>query len=314
MSNDAREIPSLTSEQLKKLHELAKSARVKYQALNECKDEFNTGDKPKYEESAINKDSVFKYSQSQRGSRKPLDVYKTAWWYLGALFLVGASEWLINYDSFLAKFGVPAFAAGLTVIVALIIAYGSHLIGVLWKQPEKRDELRKGSDAHANSGAGTIWLYAVTVVGLIAALIMVGWNRYTYLAETQGLLIDQSVWPSVIYTLLANVIVFVVGCLFSFAAHSHGVYGSDLKDLNIRKKNYNKIKSKLERETKKLMSARKADAELNLQDEEEGQVLNQVAEVLGEVFIAVLCDGNDRHRHHEKLEKYKRYKKQLEKH
>ena len=51
-----------------------------------------------------------------------------------AMLCIGATEWLINYDTFFAFFRVPAIAAGTTIVLAVLLAFAAHGHGTLLKQ------------------------------------------------------------------------------------------------------------------------------------------------------------------------------------
>ncbi|MBV9654732.1 MAG: hypothetical protein JOZ42_09235, partial [Acetobacteraceae bacterium] len=46
--------------------------------------------------------------------------------YAVAMLGIGATEWLINYDTFFGFFQVPAIAAGTTIVLGLLLAFAAH--------------------------------------------------------------------------------------------------------------------------------------------------------------------------------------------
>lgn len=299
----------LAQDESKKLQDLAQNVKDRLKELKDSKEELI--EDGRFDRSAIEKNTEHKYKELvQKGKGKDRDVYKTGKWYLGALILVGATEWLINYESFYSKFGVPAFAAGLTVIVALIIAYGGHEVGTFWKQPELRNAWKKGHSSYV--GPGARYRFAFTLAGLIAALVIVGWNRYTYLSDTQGILLGQSVWPSVTYTVLANVIVFIFGCLFAYAAHSPGIYDGRLKILDRKKKKYESQEKKLMKETRRLIAVRMEEAAPENENLEQGRVYELIEGALHpEAFLEIFCKGDKERPPNKCLEEWRNYREEL---
>ncbi len=212
-----------------------------HKALTDQQEEINKN--PKYEPEGIDKVTVMDYRYYDAGNNSSLTVHKTARWYLVAILSVLGLEWLVNYSSFYDKFPVPWFAASMTIIVGSLIFIGGHHGGVLMKQPDERNKLlwRKDKDI------GAVVMATLAFLASLAALIIIGWARHDYLSGTLGILLDQSVWPAVTYTLMMNIGILILGCVLSFYAHSEGKYGKDLKKLNRLKNKYTSCKKKLDK-------------------------------------------------------------------
>lgn len=168
-------------------------------------------------EKALDDDRVYKYEKAQGRESRP-----TPWWlYIIALLGIGVVEWLINYDSFLTFYGVPALALGFTIAVAIMVAIASHFHGTLLKQPIRRQELRRSDDL---SNQGYRWWLLGVSLGLFGVFVFVVAVRYLSWSELNELGVALSVWPKVLTTLLSNVLVWIIGGAVAFGAHSEGQY------------------------------------------------------------------------------------------
>lgn len=173
----------------------------------------------KYEraESELGKDRVYRYEEAHGRETRPTRW----WWYVIGLLGIGAVEYLLNFESFRALFGVPALALGFTITVAIMVAIASHFHGTLLKQPIRRQELRSSDDL---SNQGYRWWLLGVSFGLLGALGFVVAVRYLSWSELDDLGVELSVWPKVLTTLLSNVLVWIIGSAFAFWAHSEGQY------------------------------------------------------------------------------------------
>jgi hypothetical protein len=149
--------------------------------------------------------------------------------YAAILVAIGAVEWLVNYDAFLANFGVPAMAAGFTIAVAMIVAAASHTHGEILKQ--RHHHFGDHVESHRKT-TKLIWV-ALMTFGLLAAFGFVAWNRFTWgmdlLASAGGAgagnLLGESVGPQinvqqkVAMSVIANVIVWLIGVAVAYWVH-----------------------------------------------------------------------------------------------
>ena len=169
---------------------------------------------------------------------------KTPWWYLIALIFIGSAEWMINYSSFFATFSVPMFAAGLTLLVAVFVAFASHSFGTLIRQPVAQQELFFSSGQRR---LGARFYYFGSGLGLLLALVAVAWNRYVWMSEIVSYGVQEAVWPKVLITLAGNLIVFLLGCLIAWAAHSEGRYTPEHKNMDSADRKYQRAKNGLDK-------------------------------------------------------------------
>ena len=168
-------------------------------------------------EKDLSGDRVYKYEKAEGRETRPTPLVV----YVIALLGIGVVEWLINYESFLAFFGVPALALGFTIVVAIMVAIASHFHGTLLKQPIRRQELRLNDDL---SNQGYRWWLLVVSLGLVGALAFVVAVRYLSWSELMEIGVNLSVWPKVLTTLVSNVVVWIIGGAVAFGAHSEGQY------------------------------------------------------------------------------------------
>ena len=184
------------------------------------------------------KDELQKNKMSNRDIDKGRQASPTAWWYILALLGIGAVEWLINYESFSELLGIPAFAAGSTIAVAVMVAFASHVHGEWCRQPTRREQLRDGEQ----SDQGYRWLFWCISTLFVAALASVVAARYLSWSELSELGLGLSVWPKVLTTLLSNLIVWGIGVVLAFFAHSVGHYTKKHRKLDHAQRRYQKAK------------------------------------------------------------------------
>ena len=146
--------------------------------------------------------------------------------YWVAMVGVGAAEWLINYDTLVMFFGIPAMAIGATAILAFAMAFASHAHGVVWKQwshrfGRHRSGLQRSSD-YRLLGIGTLCLLFV--------LLFAGFSRFSVVmhqaqagpapnilgADAQ---ITFDPGRDVLISMLANLLAWLVGAFISFVCH-----------------------------------------------------------------------------------------------
>lgn len=214
--------------------------------------------------------NAYEQMRADLGDREP----KMLNWslYLFGLLMVGVAEALLNYESFASiKWASPAIALGMTVLVAIALAFASHCHGTLLKQWEyffgnHREDVSR-------------WVaYRLLTMGSTAftlALSAVYYARDTYLTDmtlvksTIGSQLDTSPLWIIGGSLLGNVIVYVVGVMLAYFMHDSNPDYPDKKDelLRIeadhkklqdqldlqRRREFEKLSAKLE-ETKKTIS------------------------------------------------------------
>jgi len=192
-------------------------------------------------------------------ARHGREARPTPIWYLPAIGVIGVFEALINFESFSAlEMFTPAIATGVTMIVAIAIAYASHLHGTVIKQLESR------FGAHRKDGdrASSAWMLSIGFLLLSSVLSLVWYARNSLLAEQ---LLENSVIggeaPSALFmiggSMIGNVLVWLLGVAIAFYAHDEDHnYPEALKHkLKAEKKMYalhERINQPLNREFEKI--------------------------------------------------------------
>ena len=194
-------------------------------------------------------EKVLQDYQKDTHDKQEKHAQKTPWWYLIALIFIGSAEWMINYSSFFATFSVPMFAAGLTLLVAVFVAFASHSFGTLIKQPIAQEELNFNSEARK---LGALFYYLLSGLGLLLSLVAVAWNRYVWMSEIVSYGVQEAIWPKVLITLAGNLIVFLLGCLIAWTAHSEGRYTPARKKMESADRKYDSAKRKLDKRRGKI--------------------------------------------------------------
>ncbi len=146
--------------------------------------------------------------------------------YLVLIFLIGGAEWLINYDTFFLFTGIPAIAAGATLILGFLLAFAAHGFGLILKQwsfrfGRHRDHRERFSD----------WrLLGLSFTSLLVVLIAAGGSRYaaalnSMASETQSNILGPDVVVAVdplrdvLISLLANLGAWLLGVFISYVSH-----------------------------------------------------------------------------------------------
>jgi hypothetical protein len=186
------------------------------------------------EEAKNGADEHYDKIHSNVGGR-PVTTFGNSWGYLALLFAITAVEWLVNYDSFFNWTGVPAIAAGFTVAMAVIVAAAAHLHGEYLKQRNSR------FGPHSETTARDFGILAFVTFGLLAAITVAGWARYSLAMHSIGAqgpmiqmgdLVPQQANPliDVYFSLGINLIVWLIGLVVAFKSHDedHELMRADL--------------------------------------------------------------------------------------
>ncbi len=146
--------------------------------------------------------------------------------YVALIACIGVAEWFINYDVLLQFTGVPAIAAGSTVLLGALLAFAAHGYGELLKQwsfrfSESREPAERARD----------WRFlGLSTSALLIVLAAAGCSRYAAALQVlttqshHSLLSDVGVsdvnpMRDVLISLLANVAAWIVGVFLSYIAH-----------------------------------------------------------------------------------------------
>ena len=213
-----------------------------------------------------------------------LGAKKTHWIYLVFLLFIGAAEWLINYEAFREYIRVPAMAAGFTIIVALVVAYASHLHGAILKQPYLRNVMRH---THRDHDKGIASLYIASIIVFVLSLVFVAWARYAWASDIGEIGVEVDVTMKVLITLIGNILVWGVGCFISYGFHSRGHYMSQHKDVEKTRRAHEKAEARMRKYTTALI----ADAPSERQNEMEHEISTRRAAVISTGVFLMICAG-----------------------
>ena len=251
----------LTPEQIEKLEGLIEDVRSTLARLNNA-------------ENAISEDPSCQ-EQLRLGAKK------THWFYFVLLIGIGIAEWMINYQAFLSYIGVPAMAAGFTIVVAAVVAVASHMHGAFLKQPYLRNAMRQ---THRDHDRGKATFYLASAIVFVLALVFVGWARYAWASDIGGIGLEVNVTMKVLTTLIGNVLVWGIGCGISYFFHSRGYYMPQHGDVAKARRAYENAEAR----AKKYSTALIADALPDLQSDVEHEVLTRREAAISTVLLLLM--------------------------
>jgi hypothetical protein len=177
--------------------------------------------KSDYEE----KEATRRALRDREGRRKvTMAAYSPFYWI--ALFCIGIAEWLINYDTFFIFMGVPAIAAGTTIILGVLLALSAHGHGTLLRQWAANF----GRDVPANKRRRGYMFLTLSTFSLGLVLWAAGGFRYAiaiHLVSGQpqinilGAQATIVINPlrDVLLSLLANLAAWAVGVFLAYLSH-----------------------------------------------------------------------------------------------
>jgi hypothetical protein len=146
--------------------------------------------------------------------------------YWVALLAIGGAEWLINYNVFYMFMGIPALAAGATIILGVLLAFAAHGHGSLLKQWSHRF----GAERRSIERHGDWRLLALSTFSLAVVLLAAGGSRYAAVISTMAgqvtdnlagadAIVQTHPLRDVLLSLLANVAAWAVGVFIAYLAH-----------------------------------------------------------------------------------------------
>ncbi len=163
--------------------------------------------------------------KNQHENREP-NMFGLSKLYYFLIVLIGAAEWLINYDTFFLFTGIPAIAAGATLILGFLLAFAAHSFGLIIEQWA----FRFGRHQFDIDQYSTWRLFGLSLVGLAVVLIAAGGSRYSAAlhalsSETQPNILGADVavvvnpTRDVLISLLANLGAWLLGVFISYVSH-----------------------------------------------------------------------------------------------
>ncbi len=153
-----------------------------------------------------------------------MGAYHPLYWV--ALFGIGGAEWLINYSVFYMFMGIPALAAGATIVLGVLLAFAAHGHGTLFKQWSHLF----GAERRSIERHGDRRLLVLSTFALLVVLLAAGGSRYAaVVSATAGQVSDNLAGADaiiqthplrdVLLSLLANVAAWAVGVFIAYLAH-----------------------------------------------------------------------------------------------
>ena len=147
-------------------------------------------------------------------------------WYLLLIACIGVAEWLINFDVLLQFTGVPAIAAGSTIILGVLLAFAAHGYGEILKQwsfrfSESREPAQRARDWRYLGLSTTAFLIVLAAAGASrysAALQILTTQAHHSLMSDVGVA-DVNPLRDVLISLLANVAAWIVGVFVAYVSH-----------------------------------------------------------------------------------------------
>ncbi|MEW9796651.1 hypothetical protein [Alteromonas sp. CYL-A6] len=214
------------------------------------------------ESSYLSAKDRFETMRDEHGGKPP--VKKRTWLYVFSILGIGFIEWFINFSTFNTKYP-EGIAFGMTVLVALAIAFASHFHGALIKQ---RIALFATYRTISQKRQIVLWQLIMTLL-LFIALAVVTYARYDVLSESMfasgasslpslpGQEVEEaSIWSELWPFVLMNFVVYLIGIAISYITHdSEPDYQEAEKDYQKAKALFFKAKDGL------LAEERRIDAE-----------------------------------------------------
>lgn len=169
-------------------------------------------------------EAVFNQARLNNGMRDArMTANQPIYWV--AMFCIGIAEWLINYDTFFLFVGVPAIAAGATLILGVLLAFSAHGHGELFKQWSHRF----GQHQTRMNRVGGYRLLALSTLGLLIVLTSAGGSRYAAVLHVMATQPVDNILPNatvevhplrdVLISLLANLGAWAVGVFIAYFCH-----------------------------------------------------------------------------------------------
>jgi hypothetical protein len=280
------------------------------QSVDAINQEFNDGELGQKRKELDEAVDVYEKMRKANGNKPPR---KLPFWYFIVLLVIGAGEWLINYETFAAKFEVVAMSIGMTLLVALSFAAASHFHGEFLKQrvalvgahvpvPRKRTHY-------------TFQILATLL--MLASLVAVVLVRYLVLTEELGSSgpglpgglpgsesnTQESVFQLLLPTVLLNLAVYLLGLVISYAVHdSVPDYQRAKKDMERAQEEHKRVDKKRQEKVKQVgeeMRAKKQEVgsvyEDNFTESQRcQQLLDQIQARRDKVAKSTLSEANSR--------------------
>jgi hypothetical protein len=210
-----------------------------------------------------NLEEEYKVMYRAEGQREAKDF--PLYLYIILLMLVGAAEWMVNYETFLNFTEVPLMAAGATILVALAVAYAAHFHGTNFKGHQYffGDHIETAKKNNHIRG-----LIIVSII-LILAFIGVGGARYELVAQQAsqlgggegGLLggdvVTINIGQVVSISMVINVFVWFIGAAIAYTVHDENPAFTDkFREFKKAKRIFDPLRQELDKKIAQLHAER----------------------------------------------------------
>jgi len=221
------------------------------------------------------KRDTFEDLHDRAGRRKiTMGRYNPLYWV--AMLFIGVAEWLINYDTFFIFMGVPAIAAGTTIILGVLLAFSADGHGTLLKQWTAKF----GRDVPPEKRRSSYLYLTLSTFGLLIVLWAAGGFRYAiaiHLVSGQpsinilGAQATIVINPlrDVLLSLLANLAAWAVGVFIAYLSHDEN---PDLMGANHDYQKALRRFSKRQRPTTVLIKTEEAKIEREINEKERSAI------------------------------------------
>jgi len=215
----------------------AKARRAQVKELIELREGTHTFNDAKATADSARQD--FAEIEDREGRRSTnMGAYNPLYWV--GLLSIGAAEWMINFDTFFFFFGVPAIAAGTTLVLGALLAFSAHGHGTLLKQWVNRF----GPDQPTQERTSTWWFFAFSTCCLLLVIAAAGGSRFAYAQRIMvsiagasghsglnivGAAIDANPLRDVGLSLLGNVGAWALGVFLAYLCHDKNPAYMDAK-------------------------------------------------------------------------------------
>ena len=194
--------------------------------------------------------------RQKHGNRSTV-MWGTTFTYWLCLAVIGSTEWLINFDFFRLFVGIPAVAAGGTLLVWAAVTFSAHGCGTVFRQWNYRfAPHQEMSERH--SSWRLLWF---SIICVVTVLVVAGASRFVVaqqiaVRQQPNILgseasIDNSLIESVLTSLIFNLLAWLVGVGVAYFAHDQDPdYMDATRQHRKAQKPYQRIRRRAEEEIK----------------------------------------------------------------
>lgn len=181
-------------------------------------------------------DSKYQSKAKAVGRAKP---HMKGNWYLVILFLLGISEFMLNYNAFATSGGSPLETAIMALSAGIIFPVIAHFVSLVLRQ---KDEMPKNS----------LWFASLIFLLAIVLAFYLSWKRVQEAVANLIITDDKIANTTLIMFALLVMSIFIAGGLFAFFAHDPSPEFMSLhKSREVAKRELDKEANKIHADNKK---------------------------------------------------------------